>query len=517
VHLHLETHKDKGQTKITTRSERNRTARLRRSRSIGLFVILTVAAVIVASTLGWPLLVRFWNEYGQELLSLVALYLERWSSLLWWLLALVPLALAVVWDRVFSRPRRTALSAPVAVESASVTPPREPVFSSSPIPPLPTPTTKPAPAIKPASPVKAPAPPPAPATSPRRGLFARSVLGIDVGNSQIKIVEVVNGKPPRLLKQAIVPTPRGSVENGIVKDPAALSAAVFAGISQGGFSTRRAATTLTGQNLMLRKLTLPPMPKRELRAAIDWQIEQVLQLNRADTLTDFSAMPTRPGEPSTIILVAMQREPIINFVDFMQSAGFEIVRVDIEPLAVFRAALLATQSRLKQGTHLICDFGGGTTNLSIFREGVLQTARVVMLGGNQLTRALMVDHHLDFDEAEAIKIAHGFKPDSTYIGALLPVRDRLFGEIATTVNFFLAENKGVAIDSVQIVGGNSLLPYLAEQLEQNLRGELRGDHKQFHVALTNPLTRMAHSVSIDELSWCGASLCVAVGLALGEV
>ncbi len=353
--------------------------------------------------------------------------------------------------------------------------------------------------------------------APRRGLFARPVLGIDVGNSQIKIVEVAQGQPPCVLRQSIVPTPRGSVENGLIRDPAALSAAIFEAVSRGGFATRRAATTLTGQNLMLRKLTLPPMPKRELRAAIDWQIEQVLQLNREDTLTDYSVMPTRPGEPSTVILVAMQREPIINFVDFMQSAGFEIIRVDIEPLAVFRAALLATEARVKQGTHLVCDFGGGTTNLSIFREGVLQTARVVSLGGNHLTRAVMMEHQLDFAEAEAAKILHGFAPESPYLGSLLPVRDRLFGEIVTTVNFFLAENKGVVIDSVQIVGGNSLLPALAEQLEQNLRGVLRGEHKDFHVVLTNPLARMAHSVQVEELGWCGASLCVAIGLALGEV
>jgi len=259
------------------------------------------------------------------------------------------------------------------------------------------------------------------------------------------------------------------------------------------------------------------MPKHELRAAIDWQVEQVLQLNREDTLTDFSIMPARPGEPSTVMLIAMQREPIINFVDFMQNQGFDITRVDIEPLAMFRGALWATQSVVKHGTHVLCDFGAGTTNLSIFREGVLQSARVIAQGGNHLTRALMTEHHMDFTQGEIEKIAHGLAPDGPYYGALSPVRDRLFGEINTTVNFYLTENKGVTIDSVQIAGGNSLLSALTQQLEQSLRHAVRSDHKDFRVHVTNPLTRMVHGVSAQDLAWCGVSLCVAIGLALGEV
>lgn len=362
-----------------------------------------------------------------------------------------------------------------------------------------------------------------PGTSSPAMTFGRSiimggaVLGIDVGNSQIKMVEVIKGRPPRILRYAVVPTPRGSVENGVIRDAEALSAAVSEAVSRGGFATRRAVTTLTGQALMLRQLTLPPMPKHELQSAINWQIEQVLQLGREDTLTDFSVMPSRRGEPSTVMIAAMPREPILRFVDFMGTAGFDVRRVDIEPLAMFRSALLATQSEVRHGTHVVCDFGAGTTNVSIFREGTLQTARVIALGGNQLTRAIMLEHQLDFAEAEAAKIQHGLTPDSPYFAALLPARDRLFGEINTTVNFFLTENKGITIDSIQVAGGNSLLPGLTRQLEQNVRRTLRVDHQEIPVNAINPLLCLGHDVPADNVSWCGASLCVAIGLALGEV
>ncbi|MBS3984122.1 MAG: type IV pilus assembly protein PilM [Selenomonadales bacterium] len=470
--MHPVTQENQELAKVITRSERNRAARVRRSRKAwGVAVIVTlalVAAVIYAGTE----LQRLWHESALWLTDMwsYAQQLDVSAAWLWVFAPLAFIASLTLGVRYWSRAR-------------------------TPLPP-------PAPTVK---------------KPPQRGLFARPVLGIDVGNSQIKMVEVVPGQPPRVLRYAVVPTPRGSVENGLIRDAGALSAAISEAVSRGGFTTRRAATTLTGQNLMLRKLTLPPMPKQELRAAIDWQIEQVLQLNREDTLTDFAVMPARAGEPNTLILVAMQREPIINFVDFMTNAGFEIIRVDIEPLAMFRSALLATQSQVKRGTHVVLDFGAGTTNLSVFREGVLQTARVIALGGNQLTRAIMVEHQLDFEQAEKEKIEHGLTPDCPYFSLLAPVRDRLFGEINTTVNFYLTENKGVTIDTVQVAGGNSLLPFFTAQLEESIRHAVRSDQKDFRVNITNPLTRMAHGVSAEDLDWCGASLCVAIGLALGEV
>jgi len=346
-------------------------------------------------------------------------------------------------------------------------------------------------------------------------LFTHSVLGIDMGNAHIKIAEVAQGNKPRLLRYSIVPTPRGSVENGVIRRPEDLSAAINEALLSGKFSTRRAATTLTGQNLMLRELRLPPMPKKELRAAIDWQIERLMQLNRADTVTDFSLMPAISGEETRVMVVAMHKEPIVKFVDYMKDKGFNIERVDIEPLSVFRAAMLATRGQVAQGGHLVCDFGAGTTNISIFQDGQLQTARVIPIGGHQFTRAIMVDHDLDFAQAESAKIAHGCEQDSPYLGSLLPIRDLLFGEISTTVNFYLSEHRSLAIDSVLAVGGNSVL--LGSQLETYLRNALRSVGQGFTATILNPLEHMSHDVAPTKAAWCGATLCVAIGLALGEV
>jgi len=348
-------------------------------------------------------------------------------------------------------------------------------------------------------------------------LFTHSVLGIDVGNAHIKIVEVAQGSKPRLLRYSILTTPRGSIENGVIRRPEELSAAINEALPSDKFSTRRAVTTLAGQNLMLRELSLPPMPKKELRAAIDWQIERLMQLNRADTVTDFSIRPVKSGEETRVMVIAMQKEPIVKFVDYMHDRGFHIERVDIEPLSVFRAANLVARGQVAQGVYLVCDFGAGTTNISIFQDGQLQTARVIPIGGHQFTRAIMVDHDLDFAQAENAKIAHGCEQGSPYLGSLLPIRDLLFGEISATVNFYLSEHRSLAIDSVLAVGGNSLLLGLTSQLEAHLRNTLRSVGQGFTATILNPLEHMSHDIAPTEVAGCGATLCVAIGLALGEV
>ena len=52
--------------------------------------------------------------------------------------------------------------------------------------------------------------------------LGRKSLGIDIGNAQIKIVEIRGGNSPRLVRHIVIPTPPGAVENGAVKDEAKL-------------------------------------------------------------------------------------------------------------------------------------------------------------------------------------------------------------------------------------------------------------------------------------------------------
>jgi len=344
-----------------------------------------------------------------------------------------------------------------------------------------------------------------------------TTLGIDVGNAQIKIAELRLGSRLELLRYAAVPTPPDTVENGLVKDGKALVAAITGAIAAGRFRSRRCTAVLTGQNLLLRHIELPAMPAAELRHAIKWQFEQFFQIRLAEMLTDYQVISAGPGQPSTVLLVAMQREPVLSLVEHLRRAGLIVDGVDIESLAVQRAIGLTASADPDNVTEAAIDFGAGTTNLSIYHQGLLQASRILNIGGNDFTRAICTLLDLHWAEAEALKLRHGLALESEIASAVIPVRDRLFNEIYKTLDFYFTEHRGHKLAKLTIVGGGSTMAGLAVQLDHYLGENQNMLLNTFVVEPFNPLQFVKHKLGEDEAKLLGPALAVAIGLALDEV
>lgn len=349
-------------------------------------------------------------------------------------------------------------------------------------------------------------------------LVGRSVLALDVGTAQIKIVEMQRGKPPRLVRYQVSPTPRGAVEGGVVRRPDDLREALRAAWKAGRFRRRRAVTAITGQNLLFRQVEFPPMPGHEVRHAVRWQFERFFQLPYEEALVDHWVLPTaKTGDPVRLALVAVPKEPVLQFLDHVRAAAIFPDGLDMEALAVFRSVVLSMPSAAT-GTTAVLDLGAGATHLSIFYQGVLQAIRVLPVGGNHFTRAIMAGMRVDYHQAEAIKLRAGLDlEDRELSGYLLPVRDHMFSEVTRTLNFYLAEHRAQRLDYVALVGGGALLSGMLPQLGQFITEAVNRVGRDFRTELSNPLKRLAGPRDGHQMEAIGPMLGVAVGLALGRI
>lgn len=91
-----------------------------------------------------------------------------------------------------------------------------------------------------------------------------------------------------------------------------------------------------------------------------------------------------------------------------ERTGFEIQEKVLPPLA--ESLALLTCEEQKQGCVLI-DFGGGTTSVSIFKDGVLQHFAVVPFGGQQITNDIC-SQQIKIADAERLKIQKGVAKES---------------------------------------------------------------------------------------------------------
>ncbi len=103
-------------------------------------------------------------------------------------------------------------------------------------------------------------------------------------------------------------------------------------------------------------------------------------------------------------VVVGQVSSIKNIVRCIKSAGLDLGEISLEPLASANAVL--SQEEKEAGVALI-DIGGGTTDLAIFKDGIIRHTAVIPFGGNVITEDIKEGCSIIEKQAELLKIKFG--------------------------------------------------------------------------------------------------------------
>ncbi|MEF3168488.1 MAG: cell division protein FtsA [Deltaproteobacteria bacterium] len=174
-----------------------------------------------------------------------------------------------------------------------------------------------------------------------------------------------------------------------------------------------------------------------------------------------------------------------NLIKCANRAGLDVIDIVLQPLASGEAVL--TQEEKDLGVALV-DFGGGTTDLSIFIDGSIKHTSVLGLGGNNLTNDIAVGLKTPMAEAEKIKFLYGTclsslvqrdevievpsvggrKPRMLSRHILAEILEPRVEEILTIVDTEIQKTglKSDLTSGIVITGGSSLLPGIAEIADQ---------------------------------------------------
>jgi len=107
---------------------------------------------------------------------------------------------------------------------------------------------------------------------------------------------------------------------------------------------------------------------------------------------------------SSFHVVVGQASSIRNVARCVQSANIELSGLTLEPLASANAVL--SQEEKEAGVALI-DIGGGTTDLAIFKDGIIRHTAVIPFGGNVITDDIKEGCSIIEKQAELLKVKFG--------------------------------------------------------------------------------------------------------------
>lgn len=103
-------------------------------------------------------------------------------------------------------------------------------------------------------------------------------------------------------------------------------------------------------------------------------------------------------------VVVGQISSIRNVGRCIKSAGLNLAGITLEPLASAEAVLSAEE---KEAGVALIDIGGGTTDLAIFKNGIIRHTAVIPFGGNVITEDIKEGCSIIEKQAELLKVKFG--------------------------------------------------------------------------------------------------------------
>jgi type IV pilus assembly protein PilM len=302
---------------------------------------------------------------------------------------------------------------------------------------------------------------------------SKSVVGLDIGSSAVKAVELkAVGNSYKVAAFGSEPVPPDSIVDGAIIDAGAVSDAirrVFDGNK--AFKAKDVCASLSGNAVIVKKITLPVMTQAELDESIYWEAEQYIPFDVQDVNLDYQILDPGTGPDSRgsmeVLLVAAKKDKIGDYTGVISQAGRNAVVVDVDAFALQNAYEMNYGFEPGQVVVLL-NAGASAINVNILHGDQSVFTRDVSIGGNAYTEALQKDLDLPYEAAEQLK--KGIPVDGATVDearhVVRAVTDNVLLEVQKTFDFFKATASSDHIDKIVVSGGASRVEGFYEMLAE---------------------------------------------------
>jgi len=338
-----------------------------------------------------------------------------------------------------------------------------------------------------------------------------NLVGVDIGTSSIKVVQLKETrKGPRLIKLGFTPLPRQTIVDGHVLNAQAVVDALNRVFAESKIKTRDIALSISGQAVIIRKITVPMMTAAELDEQIQWEAEQHIPFDIKDVHVDYEVLRRRPeAGQMDLLLVAAKRDEVNDYVEIARQAKLRPVAVDIDAFTV-QNLFAYNRGLAPDQTFAIINVGASLASINIISHGVSAFTRDIANGGNYITEQIQKQLGVPFEQAEELKCqsAMGGGAAPQISGIIDSVCDSIAGEIQRSLDFFHATSGEQEMTRIFLTGGSSNLPQLMNAISRRSR---------VGVELIPPLEKVpveGKDVNPQLLQQRAGQLCVSLGLAM---
>src|SRR5688500_18778917 len=184
--------------------------------------------------------------------------------------------------------------------------------------------------------------------------------------------------------------PPDSIVDGAIIDGGAVADAVRRLFSNKRFKAKDVVASLSGNSVIVKKITLPNMTEAELSESIYWEAEQYIPFDIQDVNLDYEILETGTGQDQgsmDVLLVAAKKDKIGDYTNVISQSGRTPSIVDVDVFAL-QNAFEANYGFEHGNVVALLNADASGININILSGAQSVFTRDVSMGGNAFTEAV---------------------------------------------------------------------------------------------------------------------------------
>ncbi|MGH1428272.1 MAG: type IV pilus assembly protein PilM [Arenicella sp.] len=317
-----------------------------------------------------------------------------------------------------------------------------------------------------------------------------SFLGVDIGSSAVKCVELVgSANSPKVKAWGVEPIEAGTIEEGAIVQQDSVIASLDSLLNRCRIKTKNVAVAISSSHAITKVIAMPiDMTESDIEDQVEMEASHFVPYAIEDVNLDFQALgpsKSNPDNEQDVLIAACRTDIVDDYVSVIQEVGLQPTVVDIDTFALQR--LFSNQrvpniSGKNSQAVAAFDVGVNSTKVVVFEGDEIIFSRQQKFGGSQLINLVRQEYGLGV--SEALSILESESPPSDIVeNVYQPFMSMAANEFNRALQFFYSSSKHEDVSQLLFTGGVSGLPRFSEAMGQamNVAAQDLVDFSQFSV------------------------------------
>lgn len=314
--------------------------------------------------------------------------------------------------------------------------------------------------------------------------MAKKILGIEIGSSTIKLIEVKKkGTVLVVEKFSLMKTPKDCVQDGVMTNIEPIYNIISKEIKEKRYQAKKAVVLLQSTTIIIRNLVVDTRPEKVIKQILAIKPEEYLPVEQGQYQIDFKILDSGVYEQDgrmEMLLVAAPNNIVLHTLNLVESLKLKPIRMTIPSEALVNVFGEGTQIEgVSEENVLVLDIGWKSTTATIISRGQAVLTRIIDFGTYAVDD--MMNHSL---RDSFMQKGEGASPEElraeydAYLQELIrpQIEYSIIAEVERILQFYYSRFDNRPIQKIYFMGGGAEIQGLQFYIKELLNIETESIH-----------------------------------------